>query len=82
MSSPAVRRPSLGVRLALLVIRGWQLALSPVLRPACRFEPSCSRYTSEALERHGLARGLRLGALRLLSCHPLHPGGFDPVPKR
>jgi putative membrane protein insertion efficiency factor len=61
-------------------IRAYQLTLSPLLGPACRFEPSCSRYASEAIERHGPWRGGVLAARRLLRCHPFRPGGYDPVP--
>lgn len=68
------------VRLAAGLIRVYQLALRPLLPPACRFVPSCSEYALEALHRHGLARGLWLAARRILRCHPFHPGGFDPVP--
>lgn len=70
------------VRVALVAIRGWQLVLAPLLGPACRFEPSCSRYAGQAIERYGLLRGGALSLRRILSCHPFHPGGFDPVPKR
>jgi putative membrane protein insertion efficiency factor len=68
------------VRLALLAVRGYQLVLSPVLGPACRFYPSCSEYTFQAIERYGLLKGFQLGVRRLLRCHPFHPGGFDPLP--
>jgi putative membrane protein insertion efficiency factor len=63
----------------MLVLRGYQRWLSPLLKPACRFEPSCSRYAMEAVSRHGLLRGIWLGLRRLVRCHPLHPGGYDPV---
>jgi hypothetical protein len=59
----------------------YQAALSPLLPPACRFYPSCSHYAAEAIERRGVAVGLWLAALRLLRCHPWHPGGYDPVPE-
>jgi uncharacterized protein len=61
-------------------IRTYQLVLSPILGPACRFEPSCSRYAAEAVDRHGVARGSWLAMRRLLRCHPLGGHGFDPVP--
>jgi hypothetical protein len=67
-------------RAALLLIRAYQLLLSPLLPTCCRFAPSCSHYASEALQRYGLRRGLGLGLRRLLRCHPFHPGGWDPVP--
>jgi putative membrane protein insertion efficiency factor len=63
-----------------LLIRGYQRLLSPMLGPRCRFYPSCSHYALEALELHGSARGSWLALRRLLRCHPLHPGGYDPVP--
>ncbi|MBU6281991.1 membrane protein insertion efficiency factor YidD [bacterium] len=63
-----------------LCLRGYRLGISPLLGPHCRFEPSCSRYASEAIARHGAVTGLVLGARRLARCHPFHPGGFDPVP--
>jgi putative membrane protein insertion efficiency factor len=61
-------------------IRFYQRTLSKLLPPACRFEPSCSEYAAQAVQRYGALRGLRLAGLRLLRCGPWHPGGFDPVP--
>lgn len=62
----------------IVLIRGYQLAIAPLLGDVCRFRPSCSRYMVEALRKYGLIRGLRKGAGRLLRCHPWHPGGYDP----
>ncbi len=62
-------------------IRGYQLTLSPLLGPRCRFYPSCSHYALEAIERHGAARGGWLAAKRIARCHPLNAGGHDPVPE-
>ena len=63
------------------LVRGYRKAVSPLLGPGkCRFEPSCSAYALEALERHGTLRGLALSAWRLLRCQPLCKGGYDPVP--
>jgi uncharacterized protein len=64
----------------MALIRGYQLTLSPLMPTHCRFVPSCSRYTLEAVERYGAVRGSWLGVKRILRCHPLHPGGYDPVP--
>jgi putative membrane protein insertion efficiency factor len=61
-------------------IRGYQLAVAPMLGPACRFEPSCSHYAAEAVARHGVARGAWLALRRLLRCHPFGGCGYDPVP--
>lgn len=61
-------------------IRAYQLAVAPVLGPACRFEPSCSRYAAEAVERHGALRGSWLAVRRLGRCHPFGGCGLDPVP--
>ena len=69
------------MRHALLVlIRVYQLTVAPVLGPNCRFEPSCSRYAYDSVDRYGVFSGLRLAVIRLLKCHPFHPGGADPVP--
>ncbi len=67
-------------QILIFAIRCYQAVLSPFLGPCCRFSPSCSAYAVEAIERHGPGTGLYLGLRRLLRCHPLHPGGYDPVP--
>ena len=66
-------------QVAVWLIRLYQ-RLSRFLPPVCRFQPSCSQYTIEAIERHGLGRGLLLGGWRILRCNPLCKGGVDPVP--
>ncbi|WP_130288012.1 membrane protein insertion efficiency factor YidD [Pseudonocardia sediminis] len=76
------RRPSAGARAAATVLRGYQRWISPALPPTCRFYPTCSAYGIEALQVHGLVRGIWLTARRLLRCAPWHPGGVDPVPPR
>ena len=76
----AVPRPSFGVRVALLLVRGYQLLLSPFAGGACRFTPSCSEYALEAFARHGLIKGGRLSMLRVSRCHPFGSSGVDPVP--
>jgi len=78
MPGGGIRR--LPSRLAIGAIGVYRKGLSPLLPPLCRFEPSCSRYCMEAIERHGLLRGSWLGLRRLLRCHPFCKGGFDPVP--
>lgn len=67
--------------LAIRLIRLYQVVISPLLGPRCRFHPSCSHYTIEAICLHGLTKGVWLGIKRLLKCHPLNPGGYDPVPQ-
>ncbi|MEW6219941.1 MAG: membrane protein insertion efficiency factor YidD [Thermodesulfobacteriota bacterium] len=65
--------------LLIALIRLYQLLVSPILPPSCRFVPSCSQYAIEAVGRHGAGRGLIMAGRRLLRCHPWHPGGVDPV---
>ncbi len=67
-------------QLALGAIRLYQRYISPALPPSCRYHPTCSQYTYEAVEKYGLARGGWMGFLRLLRCHPFAHGGYDPVP--
>ena len=69
-----------GTPIVLLMIRGYQLLISPLLGPRCRFYPTCSHYAAEAISKHGLLKGMLLSSKRLLKCHPFHPGGVDPVP--
>jgi putative membrane protein insertion efficiency factor len=74
--------PAGAVRALLLgLIRVYQLTLSPWLGLQCRYEPTCSKYAAEALERHGVIRGVWLAAKRLGRCHPWGRSGYDPVPK-
>ncbi len=66
--------------IALFLIRCYQVFISPLLGRHCRFYPSCSTYTYEAIKKHGLLKGVFLGGKRLLKCHPFHPGGIDLIP--
>lgn len=80
-----LRRIAGGVRtlprtVLILLVRGYQVSISPLLPVSCRYFPSCSAYAVEALERHGALKGSWLAARRILRCHPFTPGGYDPVP--
>lgn len=66
-------------RAGIALITAYRRFLSPMLPPSCRFTPSCSLYTLQAIEKHGLLKGGLMGARRLLRCHPFSEGGFDPV---
>jgi putative membrane protein insertion efficiency factor len=66
----------------LFIIKLYQKAISPFLPSSCRYQPTCSHYTKEALISHGLAKGSYLGIKRILSCHPWGGSGHDPVPKK
>ncbi|MGE0448423.1 MAG: membrane protein insertion efficiency factor YidD [Vicinamibacterales bacterium] len=68
--------------MALLLLRGYKLLISPLFTGSCRFAPSCSDYAAEAVANYGVARGVWLGAKRLVRCHPFCAGGYDPVPPR
>ncbi len=67
-------------QLALWLIRLYQRTISRALPPSCRFTPSCSHYTYEAIAKYGFVKGGWLGARRIARCHPFNPGGYDPVP--
>lgn len=75
-----MRAPGVGARVAVWALDLYKRLISPLLPPACRFEPTCSAYAREAIARYGLARGAALSARRLTRCHPFNTGGFDPVP--
>jgi putative membrane protein insertion efficiency factor len=84
MNRPSkMRTPTWGVRTALFALAAYKSYFSVLFAGSCRFEPSCSRYAYEAIERFGVARGVWLGLKRLLRCHPLSGKfGYDPVPEK
>jgi putative membrane protein insertion efficiency factor len=69
------------IKVILLIIKGYQLAISPLIGPRCRFAPTCSQYALESFEKHGFVRGLVLSLKRISKCHPFHAGGIDEVPE-
>lgn len=69
-------------QILILLVRAYQVVLSPLFRGCCRFEPSCSNYAIEALQVHGVFKGTLLAALRLIRCRPFGPHGYDPVPPK
>ena len=69
----------MGKRIGVFMIRSYHKA-TDWMPHVCRFEPSCSRYTLEAIQRYGLMKGSWMGAKRIIRCHPFNPGGYDPVP--
>ena len=66
-------------KLLLLLIKGYQLYISPLFPPRCRFTPTCSTYAMEAIEKYGALKGSFMAIKRVLKCNPFHPGGYDPV---
>lgn len=68
-------------RFFILLIKGYSYLISPFMGNNCRYTPTCSAYTQEAVEKHGVIKGLWLGIKRISRCHPWHEGGYDPVPK-
>ena len=68
--------------LPLLLIKGYRRFISPLFPPTCRFQPTCSQYALEAIEQFGTVKGGWLAIKRISRCHPLHPGGYDPVPSK
>jgi putative membrane protein insertion efficiency factor len=73
------REISLPRTIAISLIRVYKLVVSPLLPSACRFHPTCSEYMKDAIEKHGVLKGIGMGLRRLSRCHPFHQGGFDPV---
>ncbi|MBE9205192.1 membrane protein insertion efficiency factor YidD [Nostoc sp. LEGE 06077] len=67
--------------LFIWLIRGYRMFISPLFPPTCRFQPTCSMYAIQAIERFGVVRGGWMAIWRILRCHPFHPGGYDPVPE-
>ena len=74
------QRPSGVTTAVVFLVRLYRMGVSPLLGRNCRFEPTCSQYMTQALSKHGVLKGLLLGLRRVLRCHPLSKGGYDPVP--
>ncbi|MCK4299339.1 MAG: membrane protein insertion efficiency factor YidD [Planctomycetes bacterium] len=74
------QRPSRVTTAVVFLVRLYRMGVSPLLGRNCRFEPTCSQYMTQALSKHGVLKGLFLGLRRVLRCHPLSKGGYDPVP--
>jgi putative membrane protein insertion efficiency factor len=66
-------------KIAIILIKGYRLFISPLKPPTCRFVPTCSEYALQAIEKYGIIRGGIMAVRRILRCHPFHPGGYDPV---
>lgn len=82
MLSSCLLRASAMKRSLIILIQGYRKLISPLFPPTCRFEPTCSCYAIEAIDRFGPLRGSWLALRRITRCHPLHPGGYDPVPPK
>ncbi|MFQ5444610.1 MAG: membrane protein insertion efficiency factor YidD [bacterium] len=66
-------------KISLGIIKFYQKLISPLFPPSCRFSPTCSEYTLQAISKYGFFKGVVLGLTRLIKCHPFHPGGYDPL---
>lgn len=75
-----MKRPNFAARVGIGLVRFYQRYISSITPASCRYQPTCSQYTLEAIQRYGLVRGSWLGTKRIGRCHPFHPGGYDPVP--
>jgi putative membrane protein insertion efficiency factor len=82
MAQNRTKLSSIPAKLLIGLVRGYQKFISPLFAPSCRFNPTCSHYAIEAFSRFGAVKGGWLTTQRLLKCHPLHPGGDDPVPEK
>jgi putative membrane protein insertion efficiency factor len=76
------RRKSMLKKIFIMLIRFYQVVISPIKPPSCRFYPTCSQYGLEAIQRFGAIKGGWLAIKRIAKCHPFHPGGVDPVPEK
>ena len=75
-----VEHTGIGTKLGVKLVRFYQVLISPLFPAVCRYNPTCSQYTLVAIKRYGLLKGGWMGARRISRCHPLNPGGYDPVP--